>query len=695
MKNETDLFKITGSSLDGSLLAVRVKDGKKARPLPVMNNSKIKPALSEGDEFIGSVSSHKKNRAIKPLSRLKQADNNEDTIVGVIELRQGNAYLKSPEKNDFKEYLIENPRGVKNGDFVKVALSGERRFKRANVIKNYGTFNLNKATGELILRKYDIPDVFNEKIARELKYLPQYNETERLDLTKVPLVTIDGEDSKDFDDAIWAEKTPLGFNLIVAIADVAFYVRDGNELDREAFKRGNSVYLPNMVVPMLPEKLCNDLCSLNPQQKRPVIAGLMQIDNDGNLLNFEFKRAVMKSAARLTYTEVQAALDGHKSANIAPVWATTVRPAYEAYLALYKARKRRGTLNLTVTEYQIKLDKDGVVTAIIPEAETTANKLIEEFMIAANVAAAKTLEKSKLPIMFRVHDHPQAEKLAEIKPLLSELKMKLPDAPALKPTHLNKLIAACEKIDSAQGISQMILRLQSQAQYSPQNIGHFGLGLKDYVHFTSPIRRYADLLIHRALIAALKLPDGGGLTEVTPNQFAETAKHLCETERKAVNAERDLTARFVAAYLRPAVGQEFEVRITGVTNAGIFAAIESLGAEGLIPLSTLPDDDYILSEGNRSLEGVHSGETFKLGQVIKAKLREATPVTGGLIFKYLDAECGDNYFEKKNRGYRPAAAGKSKTKSGADKKEVKAKIKKQNKQRKKSLNAKRKRTKNA
>ncbi len=650
------VFEVYETTPGGELLA-RAKGSKE--PVLVLENRRIKPPLGEGDEFVGKVSNYGSLWWVKPTARTKTVLTENEKIYGIIEKRDGEIYLKSSEKNVHMDYLLEKSGKVQDGDFVSVELSGERKFKRARIIKNFGRFDLNKATASLVLEKYDIPYTFDDKVEKELAALPRMKFGSRLDLTAVEMVTIDGDDSKDFDDAVWAEKSPLGFNLIVAIADVSFYVRPGTALDKEARRRGNSVYLPNMVIPMLPEKLSNNLCSLMPGKPRAAIACLMSIDNDGRLMSFEFKRAVIKSAARLTYREVQQAIDGEKN----PFMARVIPPLYQAYLALAKARKRRGALELETTEIKISVDKNGQVKSIAPAENLLSNQLIEEFMIAANNAAALVLEKSKQPIMFRVHDRPPEEKLADMEGLLESLDLKLPDRPALKPEHFNKLMQKCRRGGEQQGIGELVLRMQAQAQYSPQNIGHFGLGLKDYVHFTSPIRRYADLLIHRALVRVLQMPEGGGLEDGAAAEFEEIAKHLCETERKAVNAERDLTARFVSAYLQPAIGQAFEVTVSGMSSAGLFVRIGTLGAEGLIPLSSLPDDDYVLEAGNTKLWGRLTGREFGFGDVMKAKLLEASPINGGLIFKYIDPEEGDGYYAKGGRG-RARVAEKKKNDGG-------------------------------
>ncbi len=645
----TLVFEVCDISADGDLSAkaVDTEIWVSKKKFLVLENKKIKPVLTKGDQFIGKVLKRRGEWATKPVARTALAGGETEKIYGILEKRGQQFYLKASEKNARMSYVVDRVQGAGEGDFVSALLAGDGKFKQVHIVKNFGKYDLNKATSALILEKYDLPHEFNSRVAKELEACQECEGKGRVDLTKVPLVTIDGEDSKDFDDAVWAERSDRGFNLMVAIADVSYYVKPGSEIDREAYKRGNSVYLPNMVIPMLPEKLCNDLCSLNPKQKRASIVCLMEIDRNGKLLSYEFQRALIRSAARLTYREVQEALDGKKSANIAPVFKQVVEPVFEAFQALEKNRKKRGALELITDEVKIKIGKGGLVQSVSKEELFTSNKIVEEFMITANVAAALALKKSRLPIMYRVHDRPQPEKLTAIEPLLKTLHMKLPEQPALKPSHLNRLIEKCSDSCYAKGISDMVLRLQSQAQYSPENIGHFGLGLKDYVHFTSPIRRYADLLIHRALVRAFEMPDGGGLEEnATVSLFEEIGRHLCETERKAVSAERDLTARFLSAYLQPCVGEIFDLKVTGISTAGVFAQIENMGAEGLIPLTSMPADYYEIPDGNLEIIGINRGLRLRMGEMFKGRLAEASPITGGLIFKFIDPEEGEDYFAR-------------------------------------------------
>lgn len=674
-------LEICGASGFGDLMAAAIDptDNPHGYKIYVLENKKIKPALAEGDRFIARLSRKNDTWWAKPLARTMTAGVALEQIYGVIVEKNGLFYLRSAERNSRMDYLLDKLGSSRVGDFVKVALIGEKKFKQAKIIKNYGRFNIAKSTGLFILEKYKINDSFPDAVVKEASCCPEYHLQGREDLTALPLVTIDGDDSKDFDDAVYAEKTPGGFRLIVAIADVAYYVRPGSELDREAYRRGNSVYLPGMVIPMLPEALSNDLCSLRPKEKRPCLACLMDIDNDGNICRFDFKRAVMKSAARLTYREVQRAFEGTHSLQTMGLFKTVIQPLYEAYFALSKARKKRGTLELDPTEISIKVDNDGHILSLGPAEHFASHEIIEEFMIAANVSAAKRLEQTELPIMFRIHEKPLEEKLKDIEPLLHGLHLKLPDYPALQPGHFNHILEECRRHNLGSGINNLVLRLQCQAKYTPENVGHFGLALSDYVHFTSPIRRYADLLIHRALIKGCGMPDGGELESgADVPQFKEIGEHLCNTERTAVQAERDTLSRYLSAYLEPSIGAKFETKITGLTTAGIFVAIDSLGAEGLIPMHTLPSDKYQFSAGGNEMVGAKTGRRFMMGDRLIACLTEASPISGTLAFKLVES----TEDEIRSAGKKQSSPKKSrrKAKQKLSKKERKEKIKQNNHQ---------------
>lgn len=655
------LLEVGEESGFGDLMARAVESRYAKHKIYIIDNKRIKPVLQCGDRFIGNIINKQGTYWVKPVIRTSMFGVSQDTVRGVMIKENGRYLLKSTEKNTKEECKIINPKMANVGDFVSGFFTGSGRTKQFEIVKSLGKFDLNKATASLVLDKYDIPYEFSPAVIKEAANLPQFDKNIREDFTHIPFVTIDGEDSKDFDDAVFAERKDNGFHIMVAIADVAFYVKPHTELDREAYKRGNSVYLPNMVVPMLPEILSNDLCSLRPKEERAAITCSMNIDLNGNILNYNFKRAVIKSAARLNYKEVQNAIDGNFNNNTLHIFKNVIQPIYEAYFAFDKAKKARGALELESDEIKIKIDKNGMVAKVEKYEIYTSNKIIEEFMVAANVCAAKALYGKNIPIMYRIHEKPLEEKLVDMKPLLQELGINLPDAPAIKPEHFNKVLELCAKKGYSDGISNLILRLQSQAKYSPSNIGHFGLALEDYAHFTSPIRRYSDILVHRALINAYNLPDGGGLEkEATEKSFKEAGEHISQTERKAVNAERELVSRFLALYLEPSIGQDFEVKVSGVSTAGLFVKIESIGAEGLIPMRTMPDDYYDVEASNTMLVGRE--RSFAMGEKLMAKLVETSPVSGGMIFKYIDSEQGVDYFEKKGNNRRQAVFAKVKNK---------------------------------
>ena len=569
-------------------------------------------------------------------------------IFGIIERENHLCYFIPIEKSE-KTFCLGTNKILKNNDFVEIELVGRGRYKEAVVVKNYGSYTMEMLNEVLITQKHKIPHIFGEALLNECRNFPDFEkDKDRINLSHLPFVTIDGDDSKDFDDAVYASRTDNGFDLIVAIADVAFYVKPNTKLDQEAYKRGNSVYLPQMVIPMLPEALSNDLCSLKPKVKRPVIACFMNIDKSGNLLNYEFKRAIITSHARLTYKEVEDAINGKFNDNTKKIFTTSIQPIYAAYFALEQARQKRGTLEIETDEIKIKFNKKGHIYSIEKEENLTSHKIIEEFMIAANVSAAKFLKDKKIPIMYRIHERPMEEKLKELKPLLKSFNLKLPDHSAILPKHLNTISRISKEKKLGFGIDDLILRLQSQAKYNPNNIGHFGLSLKEYVHFTSPIRRYADLLIHRAIIYKSKMDTSIEIPDKI-SMYEDMGIHLCLTERRAVSAERDITSRYLSMYLKPMIGADMEVKISGFSNAGIFVKIESIGAEGLIPMRTLPKDYYKLTDANSGLRGASSKLKLNLGDILTANLREAAPITGGLIFSYIPPKISSTSKPKKKK----------------------------------------------
>ena len=510
--------------------------------------------------------------------------------------------------------------------------------KHARIVDRLGPLMGPKSITLITLHDHDIPTKFTEEALRQAAAAGPASLGNREDLRPVPLVTIDGEDARDFDDAVWAEAdddpgNPGGWHLIVAIADVGSYVRPGSPLDRCAFERGNSVYFPDRVVPMLPHELSNGWCSLNPNEDRPCLAAHMWIDAEGQLRRHRFVRGLMRSAARLTYRQVQQAHHGEPDELTASVQSAVLAPLYQAYNALEMARTKRGVLELDVPERRVLIGEDGLVSGVQVRERLDSHKLIEEFMILANVAAAETLEKYRQPCMYRIHDQPSEDKLQSLRDFLDTLSLSLPPGRHVHPRDFNRVLAKVEGSAEARLVNEVVLRSQAQASYNPENIGHFGLSLRRYCHFTSPIRRYADLLVHRALIDALHLGDDGLGSE--PPDFVRIGEHISFTERRASAAERDAVDRFTAAFLAEKVGTIQRGRITGVTRFGLFVTLDDNGADGLVPISTLPDDYYEHDERSHLLVGRAHGLTFRLGDAVDARLVEASPLTGGIILELI------------------------------------------------------------
>jgi ribonuclease R len=462
----------------------------------------------------------------------------------------------------------------------------------------------------------------------------------REDWRSVPLVTIDPADAKDHDDAVHAEPDDVpgnrgGYVVAVAIADVAHYVLPGGALDREALARGNSVYFPDRVVPMLPERISNDLCSLRPGENRPALAVRMVIGRDGRKRSHTFHRVLMRSQARLHYAQVQAAIEGRTDDVTQPLLAPILKPLYGAYHAIKAARDAREPLDLDLPERKIVLTADGTVDRVVVAERLDSHRLIEEFMILANVAAAETLEAARVPLIYRVHDEPSFEKLEALRQFLATLDLRLPKGNVLKPALFNHILARVNGTDTENLVNEVVLRSQAQAEYAAQNYGHFGLALRRYAHFTSPIRRYADLVVHRALIRALKLGDGALPDDEDPRTLSETAARISAAERRAMKAERETTDRLIAHFLADRIGTIFPGHISGVTRSGLFVKLDETGADGFVPAATLGMDYFRYEEAQHALVGQATGETHRLGDKVSVRLVEAAPVAGALRFELL------------------------------------------------------------
>ena len=640
------VLEITKVDSDGHLIATpRRHDEEKEGPVPRIeidpHGSRGTPAPAVGDRVLASLKRRGKNSyQAKVIRRLGTGP---QKILGLYEEPAGRdgIGLVTPTDRKLRKSFDVRPadkNGALPGDIVWIEEAGSELSRRARVLERIGPMSDPRTVSLISIAANDIPVEFPLAAAEEAERAKAAPMGDRLDLRKVPLVTIDGEDARDFDDAVFAEPDkdhPGGWHLYVAIADVAWYVRPDKPLDRAAYRRGTSVYFPDRVVPMLPEALSNNWCSLLPRQDRPVMVAEMWIDAEGELKKHRFHRAMMHSAARLTYNRLQRARDGHPDEELQPLMKSVVEPLYDAFKVLLAAREKRGALDLDLPERLVKLGDDGRIAEIGVRERLDSHKLIEEFMVLANVAAAQALEQRHAPCLYRVHDQPDELKIEALREFLGTLGLAVPTGQRLRPADLNRVLKSVEGKPVAQLVSQTVLRSQSQAVYSPNNLGHFGLALARYAHFTSPIRRYPDLLVHRALISAYGLGDGG-LTPDDRGRFEEFGEHLSMCERRAVAAERSAMDRYVANYMAGHVGATFTGKVTSVTRFGLFAALDGTGADGLIPIRSLGQEFFRHDEGRQVLIGERTGETYGLGDRLKIKLVEADQATGGLLFDVVD-----------------------------------------------------------
>lgn len=569
---------------------------------------------------------------------VRKLDQKANRVKGVFELDGEGGRLILLEKRRKVEYII--PAGqtlnAQHNDLVEAEWVQGGRGESLKVTHILGSLNTPKSISLIAIHTYDLPHEFSPQainLAEKSKVPPLEG---REDLRDIPLVTIDDEDARDFDDAIWASpdsdpQNPNGWHLIVAIADVSAYVTPKDALDHEAYRRGNSVYFPDRVVPMLPEALSNNICSLKPQEDRACLAVHLWINQQGRLLKHKFSRALMRSAARLTYTKTQAAFEGQKTDLSQDIIKSVIRPLYGAYKALCMERDKRGPLDLDMPEEKIYLDDKGQVTKIAPRPRFASHRLIEEFMILANVAAAIELETRQHLCVYRVHDEPTLEKVDALREFLKGFDLSLPKGQAIRPKIFNYILEKAKESPAQGAIHQLVLRAQAQAVYSPENIGHFGLNLPRYCHFTSPIRRYADLVVHRALVAVASSGKDTMFPYTLP-QLKAVSEHISLTERVAATAERETTERYVAAYLKDRIGENFMARINGVTEFALFVTIEENGADGIIPLRLLADDYYAYDQKKQRVVGRRKKRVYTLGDRLKVTLQEAEPLLGGLTF---------------------------------------------------------------
>ncbi len=555
-------------------------------------------------------------------------------------------------------------RGAQDGELVSVEVtqSGRYAVPSGRVIERLGSVSSEKAISLIALEEHGIPHVFPPAALEEAEAAQPAVLAHREDWRTLPLITIDPADARDHDDAVHAAADPdaqSGVIVTVAIADVAYYVQPGSELDREALRRGNSVYFPGRVVPMLPERISNDLCSLRENEDRPALAVRMRFDADGRKTSHTFHRVMMRSAAKLAYDQAQAAIDGNPDAKTAPLLQPLLKPLWAAYSILSRGRDRREPLAIDLPERKVVLRDDGSVDRIVVPPRLDAHRLIEEFMIQANVAAAETLEAKKSPLVYRIHDEPSFDKLEALRDFLGSLDMSFPKAGSLRPSQFNRVLERVAETPNALLVNEVILRSQSQAEYAVENIGHFGLNLRRYVHFTSPIRRYADLLVHRALIASLSL-GAGGLRPQDEKNLDRVAGEISIAERRAMAAERDTVDRLIALWLAERIGAHFQGRIRGVTRAGLFVELMDSGADGFVPISKIGEDFYEFQEAKHRLVGRATGETFRLGDAVEVRLVEALPYAGSLRLELLrEAPQPGSRTRSKPSRTRPADSGPS------------------------------------
>ncbi len=645
---EVMVLVVDAPDADGEVMARPMTWNHEVAPPPIyVRPGGPPPAPGPGDRVLARLERlpDASGYAARVMRRIGHGPNR---VLGILEETREHGRtlgrLRPTDRRSRNDFLVapDDFGGARVGDLVQAEALPARGLgpRRARVVERLGAMDDPRAVSLIAIQTHDIPHRFREEALAQAEAATAAPLAGRTDLRALPLVTIDGADARDFDDAVFAEpdddpENPGGFHLVVAIADVAWYVRPGDALDRTARERGNSVYFPDRVVPMLPEALSNGWCSLRPREDRPCLAAHLWISAEGTLRRHRFERALMRSAARLTYTQVQATRDGAPDDTTDPLQ-ERLASLYAANAALETARRRRGVLELDLPERQVQVNEAGQVTAITTRARYESHRLIENFMVLANVAAAETLEKRQQPCMYRIHEAPMEDRVVALKEFLESLDIRLPGSTITGVKQFNHLIERVADTPHADMVQQVILRTQAQARYSPDNLGHFGLGLPRYAHFTSPIRRYADLLVHRALIRGLSLGEGG-LPAGADETFEDTADHISATERRAAAAEREAVDRFTALYLAGSVGATFAARINGATRFGLFVTLAESGADGLIPIATLPRDFYDHDDVHHCLVGRDQGLVFRLGDPLTVKLMEASPVTGGMTFELVEA----------------------------------------------------------
>ncbi|WP_294316824.1 ribonuclease R family protein [uncultured Sphingomonas sp.] len=598
---------------DGPVPRLRVRERKRG-------------ALGIGERILARTEEAGNGWIAHPMKVLARAS---EQILGVLRQEGERFWLTGVEKKERREFPVSDTGGAAAGDLVMAEMGGRPPRITVRVVQRLGDPFAPRSFSLIAIHKLGIPDVFSGDTLDEAKRVSELPLGEdREDLTHLPIVAIDPVDARDHDDAVWAAPhEDGGWQAVVAIADVSFYVRPGSELDREARRRGNSVYFPDRVVPMLPEILSAEVCSLKEGEDRAALVCHLHISKSGKLDSWRFARARVRIAANLAYEEAQATIDADAGAMI-----DVLRPLWACWRALAKARDAREPLDLDLPERRVVLDEQGRIMSVAPRERLDAHRLIEDYMIAANVAAAKALEAQKAPVMYRVHEPPSREKLVALKDYLETFDVPFALGQVIRPATFNHILDRIGDADFRPQVMEQVLRTQTQAYYAPANQGHFGLSLGSYAHFTSPIRRYADLVVHRALVSAYGLGEGG-LTKADAEAMEQIGTTISALERRAMEAERDTIDRYVAAFLAERVGETVSARITGVQNYGFFATVEGIGGDGLMSVRDLGGEYFRFDEAARTLTGEDSGEEYALGQRLELRLAEANPVSGALRFE--------------------------------------------------------------
>lgn len=645
------VLQIFGRDGDGELLARPDKwdeseDGPSPLVLLVRSARDRGPAPGIGDRVLTKLTPETDPQPDKPTHTgkiIRVLEKERGPTLGILGFDSEGKPRLIPIDKKQKELIVHvsDASKAKKGDLISVRVDKPSKYGLpvARIIDVIGDMANEKAVSAIALHAHNIPHVFPDKVLAEADAAKTALLKDREDWRDVPLVTIDPADAKDHDDAVYAEpdgdpSNQGGYIVSVAIADVSWYVRPGSALDTEAVLRGNSVYFPDRVVPMLPERISNDLCSLREGVDRPALAVKMIFDSAGKKTSHTFHRVMMRSAAKLSYQQAQAAIQGTPDEQTEPLLDSILKPLWAAYEVATRGRHARGPLELNLPERKILLTDEGTVDRVFVPERLDAHKLIEEFMIQANVAAAESLEAKKSALVYRVHETPSLDKLESLREFLRSLDINLSTSGSLRPHHFNDILARVENTEHEIVVNQVVLRSQSQAAYSPANLGHFGLNLRRYAHFTSPIRRYADLIVHRALVSALELGEGG-LPAGFETQLEQIAADISSAERRAMLAERDTIDRLISAHLADHIGAKFYGQISGVTKVGLFVKLNDTGADGFIPISKLGWDYFFFDEAQHSLVGEKSRERYRIGDQVEVKLVEAAPVAGALRFEML------------------------------------------------------------